>query len=489
MEGLRYPWRSARLLTLKVIIVHALEKAIQTIIRQEHLVRAGETLVIGVSGGADSMALLHILASLAGAGGFRVVALYVDHGLRPRETGAEAALVQAAATRLGVGCVVARAEVQLLAKEAGLSLEHAGRQLRYELLRQETKRHKAGKIAVAHTADDQAEEVLLRLIRGTGRKGLAGMAYLSDAKIIRPLLTTTKETLLHYLAERAIPFLEDSSNRDRRFLRNRVRLDLLPFLEQHFHSGVRTTLRQTAAVLAEEESYLDTLARAGYQQMVRQEGEGLVIAIPALLAQPVAIQRRVVEQALLAVAATPSFRQIEQVRRLALEAAAGAGLHLAAWLRVWRQGEALHFYYPQGRGAHRGDLTGEQGREYEVTAAGPGVYPLPGSRLEVVIDLLDRPPKPEELRSAGVDFVDLAMVVFPLTLRPPRSGDRFHPLGAPGAKKLGDFFTDQKVARDQRYRPLLVAAGRIALVPGLRVAQWARVTPATLRTLRVRVRS
>jgi tRNA(Ile)-lysidine synthase len=466
--------------------LHALEKTIQALIRHENLIRPGETLVVGVSGGSDSMALLQILASLAETGGFAVKALYVDHGLRPRETGAEAELVQAAAARLGVVCVVARAEVQRLAREQKLSLEHAGRQLRYELLRQEAARHQAGKIAVAHTADDQAEEVLLRLIRGTGRKGLAGMAYISDAKVIRPLLGTTKETLLRYLADRAIPFLEDSSNRDRRFLRNRVRLDLLPFLEQNFHVGVRTTLRQTAAVLAEEEDYLDSVARASYQQMVRQEGAGLVIAVPALLAQPMAIQRRLLEQALLAVAAKPSFRQIEQVRRLALEAAEGAGLHLAAGLRVWRQGEGLHFAYPQGCGAHRGDLTGAQGTDYEVTITGPGVYSLPGCGREVIIDLLDRRPTPEELRSGGGDFVDLAKVAFPLTLRPSRPGDRFHPLGAPGTKKLGDFFTDQKVARDQRYRPLLVVAGRIALVPGLRVAQWARVTTATVRTLRVR---
>jgi len=468
--------------------VHALEKNIQTIIRQEELIRPGETVVVGVSGGSDSMALLHILASLAGLGDFAVVALYVDHGLRPLETGAEAALVQEAAARLGVRCLVIRAEVRRLAREEGLSLEHAGRQLRYELLRQEAERHAAWKIAVAHTADDQAEEVLLRLIRGTGRKGLAGMAYLSEAKIVRPLLGITKDTLLRYLADRGIPFLEDSSNRDRRFPRNRVRLDLLPFLEKHFDAGVRTTLRQTAAVLAEEEGYLDAVARACYQGATQQDDETLLLAIPALLAAPAAIQRRVVEQALLAVGARPAFRQIEQVRRLARRTVGDAGLHLAAGLRVWRQGADLHFSYPRGRGAHRGALAGEQAPDYEVTVAGPGVYPLPGRGLEVVIELLDSPPALAELRGEGGDFLDLAQVVFPLTLRPPRPGDRFHPLGAPGAKKLGDFFTDQKVAKDQRYCPLLVSAGRVALVPGLRVAHWARVTTATVRTLGVRVR-
>lgn len=468
--------------------MHALEKTIQALIRQESLISPRETVVVGVSGGADSMALLHVLASLVGVGDFGVVALYVDHGLRPLETGAEAALVQAAAARLGVPCVLARAEVQGLAREAGLSLEHAGRQLRYALLRQEAARHSAGKIAVAHTADDQAEEVLLRLIRGTGRKGLAGMAYLSEANVIRPLLGTPKETLLRYLSDRTIPFLEDSSNRDRRFLRNRVRLDLLPFLEQHFATGVRTTLRQTAAVLAEEEGCLARMAQASFQAAARQDGAGLRLAIPVLLAEPVAIQRRVVEQALLAVQAKPAFRQIEQVRRLARATDGGAGLHLAGGLRMKRQGEELHFNYPQGHGAHRGDLSGEKRPEYEVTVTGPGIYPLPGSGLEVVIELLDSPPDPKELRAGGDDFLDFAEVDFPLTLRPPRPGDRFHPLGAPGAKKLGDFFTDQKVARDQRYRPLLVASGRIALVPGLRVAHWARVTPTTVRAMRVRVR-
>ena len=270
-------------------------------------------------------------------------------------------------------------EVVAYAREQGLSREHAARNLRYGFLTEVAAHHRATKIAVAHTADDQAEEILLRLIRGTGRAGLTGMARLRDGLVIRPFLEIAKEEILGYLAEENIPYCLDSSNRQRIYLRNRIRLDLLPYLQEHFNPNIGNSLRETAAILQGEEELLAGMASQAYAQVVAEEGgepAGLTIQLADFLWQPLAIRRRILETACWRMGCRPSFRQIAQLLSLAETGAEGAGLHLAHGLRVVKAGGRLRFHYPQGRQAVRGNLL-EAGTE-EVSFArelpGPGEY-------------------------------------------------------------------------------------------------------------------
>ncbi|MBC8317394.1 MAG: tRNA lysidine(34) synthetase TilS, partial [Desulfobulbaceae bacterium] len=236
--------------------MHPLEKEILAFIRGDRLAASGEKIVIGVSGGSDSIALLHVLASLRAELDVGLVAVYINHGLRPDETPQEEKLVAAQAKKLGVECRIGIVDVRGESGKRKISLEHCARDLRYEFLGLVAEEMAAGKIAVAHTADDQAEEILLRLIRGTGRAGLSGMKTIRDEKVIRPFLRTSKEVLLRYLEQKKIPFLEDSSNRDTVYLRNRIRLEVIPFLAE-INPNISEVLRQTAAVLQDEEVILD----------------------------------------------------------------------------------------------------------------------------------------------------------------------------------------------------------------------------------------
>lgn len=192
--------------------MHPFEKEILAVIRQEKLLDGGEIVVVGVSGGPDSMALLHVLAALAPLLRIKVIAAHVNHGLRPDEAETEKVLVEQEARCLSVACESVAVDVPAEARKRKISIEHAARDLRYGFFADVAGKYGADRIAVAHTADDQAEEVLLRLIRGTGRTGLAGMRMIRDKTIIRPLLTIAKDTLLAYLADRKIPFSTDSSN-------------------------------------------------------------------------------------------------------------------------------------------------------------------------------------------------------------------------------------------------------------------------------------
>lgn len=343
--------------------MHPLEKKTRNTIIENRLVDGGEIVLVGVSGGPDSVALLHVLSVLAGGLGIRLVAACLDHGLRPGEAEQDVALVRNYAQAFGIAFEAGKADVRACAREKGLSVEHAGREIRYEFFHKAARKVGAVRIAVAHTADDQAEEVLLRLIRGTGRKGLSGMPPATEKGVIRPFLQIAKAEILGYLADRKISYHEDATNRDRSFLRNRVRLELLPFLEEHFNPNIREGLRQTAAILADEEEYLDEAATDAAAETIIVETSAdenncprFVLLIEPFSLQSPAIQRRLLEKVLIDVGATPSFRQIDFLLALASDAETGAELHLAQGLRVTREKKRLVFGYPVGRCRVRGRL-------------------------------------------------------------------------------------------------------------------------------------
>ena len=342
--------------------MHPLEKEILAVIRTAGLVSPGEGVVAGVSGGPDSMALLHVLAALAPALGIRIIAVYVNHQLRPDEAEKEGQLVEQQARSLGASFAACRIDVHGEAAKRKISIEHAARELRYEFFDQVAEKFLAGKIAVAHTADDQAEEVLLRLIRGTGRTGLAGMKMMRDGKIIRPFLTTAKEQLLTYLAERHIPFLVDSSNLQREYLRNRIRLDLIPYLRE-FNPNISEVLRQTATVLQDEEMVLAALTASYWERIVTvlpaPAGDGLPavsVDLAAFLALDRALQRRMAEKVFITLQSRPQFKKIAQILQVAATGETGARLHFSRGLRMQKGRQHLVFSYPAGKTAGRGDL-------------------------------------------------------------------------------------------------------------------------------------
>jgi tRNA(Ile)-lysidine synthase len=475
--------------------MYPLVKKVRQIIIGRELLGSGESCVVALSAGPDSMALLHLLAELSDEMELVLVVAYVDHGLRPDETPAEIALVQKTATQLGLACEVGQVEVGAYVRSNSLSVEHAARELRYAFLGEVAQKYGAEKICVAHTADDQAEEVLLRLLRGTGRAGLSGMALLAESGVVRPLLSITKKELLAYLAEKEIPFLEDSSNQQRIYLRNRVRLDLLPFLAEHFNPNIYESLRQTASVLQEEERLLAEMAEKAYGAMVtclpgsQDIHPELRIDLVALVRQPKALQRRVLEAACWQVDSRPSYKQIEQLLQLATQGQTGGRLHLAAGLRIIKEPGSLLFSYPQGKEAMRGDLVEEKTSFTEVIPE-PGCYPLPALDKELVLELLDEPPV--ELTATGPDteYLDAGEIDFPLTIRSYRPGDRFCPLRGLGSKKVGDFLTDSKVPVAQRWQePVLADRHGIIALLGRRIDKRAALTKTTGSVLFVQLQS
>ncbi|CAK8711343.1 tRNA(Ile)-lysidine synthase [Candidatus Electrothrix laxa] len=333
-------------------------------------VAQGSRIIIAVSGGPDSMALLHLLADARKRLELDLTAVWVDHCLRPKETPREKQTVRAAAEKLQINCVRHRVDAASCSSEQGISLEHAARDLRYAALRATAREVGAEYIAVAHTADDQAEEILLRLLRGSGREGVSGMRMRSR-DLIRPLLNIDKKDLLAWLAEQEIASCFDSSNDDMRFLRNRVRHQLLPFLEEHFEQGIKKSLRKTADSLAVDEDLLAALTAEAEQKTIQktinplsplgepsesQESPKMQLLRAPFCALHPALQRRVVERLLWKIGGRAGYDHILLVIKAAESGRTNSELHLGCGLRVGVFRDCLEFSYPAGKKAWRGRL-------------------------------------------------------------------------------------------------------------------------------------
>jgi tRNA(Ile)-lysidine synthase len=455
------------------------------------LLTPGEPLLVGVSGGADSVALLHSLIQLGSKDsgqGWRLHVCHLNHQLRGADSDADAEFVRQLAQRHGLPFTIEKRDVATLAADRKLSLEDAARRARHKFLAAVAEQTGIKTLALAHTADDQVETFLLKLLRGAGATGLSGMELerqLGGMRVIRPLLGVRRNEILDYLATEKVSWREDASNADPRFTRNRIRHVLLPLLEREFNPAVRETLLRTVEILRDEDSYLTHhVSNAVYSPAC----SGDEIDIEALAGWPPAVQRRVV-RLWLGSETEFGFEHIEAVRELAVSDSPSAEVHLPEDLIVYRE-------YDELKKVRREELEPVRGK-WPLAISGETVIrelgvkfichpePIEGSRSL---------PK-EILRSAQNDkkseeSLDLGSLGDSPFIRTWQEGDRFQPLGMSGEKKLQDFFVDEKVPRRVRGRtPLLCAAdGRISWVVGVRIADPFKIGKNTRRILRMRVK-
>jgi len=410
--------------------------------------RAGETVVVGLSGGADSVALLDVLAALGSRQGFRVVAAHLDHGLRPGSA-ADAAFCAGACDRLGVALETGRADVRARARRDGGGTEEAARRERYAFLRKVKRAQGASAIMVAHTLDDQAETFLLRLLRGAGSAGLGAMRAVSG-DVLRPMLEVTRQDVLAHLRSRGLEWREDESNADPAFLRNRTRHELLPYLEARFNPKVRRTLARTASVLAEEAESLALEGDALCRRAGRRDGDAVVLSR--------------------AVLATVSRAQARSAVRSALEQAGGLrGVGLAHVDRILAIAQSPS---PSGK---RLPLPGGREAVFEFGELRLGPRRAPAPPFSIDLPVPGRVALPGgltvEARCAGGPSVSngetavVAAPAGPLTVRTRRPGDRVRTKGRDVSLKR--FLMERRVPADLRGGlPLLAAGNRVLWVPG-----------------------
>ena len=454
-----------------------LETALKTI-RVHSLFNRGDTVIVAVSGGADSVALLDMLVHLKE---FRLnlIVAHLNHSLRGEESDGDELYVRERAEQNQLRCEVKRVDVKQLGRLERLSLEEAGRSARYDFLRDLRKKYRANAIALGHHADDQAETVLMRLLRGAGGTGLAGMAPKSRDGMVRPLLEVTRREIETYLLARGLTYRTDSSNNDTDFLRNRIRYELLPSLET-YNPSIRSRLVATAATLAAEDEVLENITAACFSRCGTHSNGVTTLSLPALALEPSGVRLRLYRLAIRLVKgdlAHIGFRHLHAIDRLINSERPNSSLDLPDRLRIVRTYDKLRCLIS---GAE------QKAVRYEITVDGPGVYSLPdGSRLSVAEA---RFPESASVRLPAVAWFDRETAPFPWLVRTFLPGDRIAPRGMTGSRKVKDVYIDAKIPPEIRGRiPLIFSGGHLVWICGLKVSAKAGVTENTASVLKAEI--
>jgi tRNA(Ile)-lysidine synthase len=449
-------------------------------------------ILVGVSGGPDSVCLLHILIQ----NGYALIIAHFNHGLRP-EADEEAEFVRKLAVEWQIPFILGQKDVAAFASEHGYSLEEGARMARYRFLSKEAAKRAAQAIAVAHTADDQVETVLMHLLRGTGTSGLRGMAFRTQMKnwgqnttIVRPLLSTWREEILDYLEAHRLPSRFDRSNLDVRYYRNRLRHELIPFLES-YQPAIRQNVWRMAKILQADDEALEAQVQTAWAGCFIEKGRGYIILNRnGLSAQNTSIQRRLVRKSIGLLRPglrDINFEAIERVLAFVQSPRAGKHIQLGAGISVSFEGGAI---WITSQEADLPNATWPQippGEAFQLTL--PGSLALSGGwilRGEIILEVGEAFDS-ESWPSAGADpyqaWMDADQIQSPLLVRARVPGDRFHPLGLEAhSLKLSDFMINVKLPQRARQGwPLILSGDTIAWVPGLRLAYPFRVTPQTRR--------
>jgi tRNA(Ile)-lysidine synthase len=445
------------------------------------LIVPGDRVLAAVSGGPDSVALAALLLELREEMPLEVRLAHFNHRLRP-EAGRDERFVRDLARRWVLPLTSGSADVRAAAARDKRNLEEAGRELRYRFLRRAAEAAGVTKIATGHTMTDQAETVLMRLMRGTGLAGLAGIAPIvpgPPCPVVRPLLDIPGPDLRAWLAARNIPFLEDATNRDPRFLRNRIRSELLPGLEARYEPRIVAHLARLAGLVREDEELLQGFVRELADEFIRRRGREVSLDLKTLPLVFPALARRVAREFLRQVSGSlrdVSFDDVEALLALGenKEIALGKGLTLG------REGGLV--------GLRK---AGPRPKPFETRWSGRGELVVPEAGLVVhgswrTFGPSSRRPLAKDDRT-GADL-DAGTLVFPLTVRSRRPGDLYRPIGAPGRKKLKEILRAKDIPASERgRRPVFLSGGAIVWVPGLPVAEAHKVTASTKKVFSIRI--
>ncbi|WP_411344582.1 tRNA lysidine(34) synthetase TilS [Paenibacillus sp. WLX1005] len=454
---------------------------------QEGILPVHCTIVVAVSGGPDSVALLHTLHVLSPVYGWRLVCAHMNHGFRPEESATEAMFVEQLAAELEIPLEWETADAPAYMQQTGLGAQEAARHLRYDFLHRVASDYNAEAIALAHHMDDQAETILMRILRGTGPEGLGGMKLRRTEKnveLIRPFLRIYKADLIGACRECGFRYMTDSSNDQRKYTRNAIRLDVLPFLEP-FNNQLVPALSRLAEIASTENEYIVQQTETLYNELVKEKEGSFSFSAASFVTVHVALQRRLIKLILNYLSSaneTFDFAKIEIIRRQIEQS------DLASWnLDVGSRIICIREY---------DDIRFMQISEQE---AAPFCLPVqhedavvyvPGTsaRLEVTVRHGGHTLSESVALSSDEAFFDADLLDFPLYLRSRRPGDVIALLGG-GTKKVKNLFIDAKIPLSQRDRmPLLVdVSGRILWIPGLRRAREALLGPDTNRCLYMKI--
>ncbi len=436
-------------------------------ISQHKMLDRGDKVVVSVSGGPDSMALLYVLAGLARDYRLKIHVWHLNHMLRTEAKG-ESDYVVGISGELGLDCTLDEIDVGRYSKDHKLSIQESGREIRYKAL--ETLRNELGadKIAIGHHADDSVETFFINLFRGAGTRGLRGIVP-QNHRIIRPLIDCRRADIIEYLRAKKINFMIDSSNLDPKYLRNRIRRDLIPLLNE-FSPTLSGHIKVIGEILNSEENCLCELTDKKWRVICRADGREVSMDLKKMKKESLCFQRRLIRRAVEELTDERShldFKSVESIIDNTLMK--GMDVELAVGLRSARTECDLIIHKRT-----------EPIRTFQVGENG-GYFEIDRGFVSVTIS------SPEKIKippTKGTQLIDAGKIEWPIEIRAWKRGDWFIPLGMGGRKKLQDFFVDAKISRYLRSTvPIFSDKEKILAVGDMRIDERVRLTGETKRVV------
>lgn len=473
-------------------------KVLATIKNYQMLV-PGERIVVAVSGGPDSIALLSVLHALKQDYSLDLMAAHLNHCIRGDAALHEAEFVKDISMKLGIPFQYGESDVPGLQKNSGRSLEETARTERYKFLREVARECGAQKIALGHHRNDQVETVIMHILRGSGIRGLRGMLPIRDNLFIRPLLEIGRNEILAWLRDIQMPFMTDASNYDGTYLRNRIRHELIPLLVNGYHSKVEEAVIRLADTARKEDDYLsDVVKECMISWNQWPVGNEVSIRLPELSRLHEAVQNRiflVIMNAMSGAGECTAQVHIKAIHGLVSSGKSEGYINLPGGMIAGRDHERLVFYktgnekhkrYQQKRNGE--DKTGAYDAYcVNIPVSIPMLLHIPSQGVSLKFSISDQPGE-IDFSNASSAAMDIEKVIQPLFVRSPRHGDRFKPFGMIGTKKLKNYFIDEKIPGEQRKKTLLLVDSLgILWIAGMRLDERCRLTENTGKILRVEI--
>lgn len=468
-------------------------------IEKYHMIEAGEKMIAGVSGGADSVCLLYVLKEYQKKVPFELTAVHVEHGIRGMESLEDAAFTEELCARMDVPCYRISVDVQELAKKQGLSVEEAGRRERYRIFEEIRQKEKADRIAVAHNRNDQAETLLWNLARGSGLKGLGGIRPVRE-RIVRPLLFTDRQEIERILQSAGLSWRTDRTNLEQEYTRNRIRLSLIPQMEQELNAQAGLHMAQAAERLQQVQAYLERMTQAAAKQCIAEESDSVELHLKPFSVQDPLIQTELLREALTRCRKGAGLKDIGSVHlEMLLELAGmdcGKEVHLPG-IRAVRENGIIRFCEVDGNchfanreknpepGIPSELQTGAQEWKLEI----PGCQQIGNLKIQTSLAAYD----PSLLKEIAEEkkytkWLSYDTMISDARIRKRKPGDYLVVGENGGRKKLKDYLIDCKVPKDRRDQIWLLADGSHVLwVIGYRISAGAKVTQETKQILKIQI--
>jgi tRNA(Ile)-lysidine synthase len=455
-----------------------IEKSILKTIQDHKMLQKGDKVMVGVSGGVDSTALIYILDSLKQKLGIKLYLAHLNHLIRGRDTDLDEKYVREISKNLDIKCIIEKLNVPEFAKQNKLGLEDAARRVRYNFYERAARKTGANKIAVAHNANDNVETFLMRLIRGTGIRGLEGIPP-KRGRIIRPLIGISREEIEIYLKKKNIKPRIDISNYDISFLRNSIRHKLLPLLRK-YNGNINGVLLRTISMIKDLNEKIDSQAEKSFKRISSMDRSGILnLDIRRMKKLDKTIRSEVLRKAIGTIKADLTDITFQHIDDILFQMEKGRGeIHLPG----------IYIYVKRGAMLISGKKDPKRKNiSFSYRLAIPGKIEDKGKGFVLRADIVKSLPLSRlKAKNPYQAFIDYDKINKPLIIRNRRPGDRFHPLGLKGSKKLQDIFVDQKVDIDDRDNiPVIDDGEKIVWVAGYRMSEEVKVTPKTRKIVKL----